>query len=293
MDRYPGYGRNIYADQKVYISGMELAGVQGIEGGYNLPIEPIRALGQGGAIIEEDPGVTTLEANISVDRIVVTNEDPLVNFFVDNDVGISGHLVYDEDKTFAFSRGFIDSYTSSCTVNQIPTLDFSMTVFGGNVGAAGVPTGRSVDKDNPLYVARPGDISVNVSGWECNRIQSYNYDITIGRIPLETIGDDWSPQGFIIEYPIPVNVSFDLEVDSYKSKKFLEFICSPHRQDLEIVLNDCNNTCGLGSGIRTFRAPHARLISYNQVGSIESALKATIEYRSYIPSLTGIKDLIT
>jgi hypothetical protein len=107
------------------------------------------------------------------------------------------------------------------------------------------------------------------------------------------MGDDWSPQGFMINYPIAVNVKFDLEVDSYKAKKFLDYICKPARQDLEIVLNDCNNTCGLGSGIRTFRAPHARLISYNQVGSIDSALTATIEWRSYIPDLTGIKDLIT
>ena len=293
MDRYGGYGRNIYADQRVYISGMELAGDQGVEGGYNLPIEPIRSLGQEGAIISEDPGVTTLEANVTVDRIVVTNEDPLVDFFIDDKIGISGHLVYDEDKAFAFDRGFIDSYTSSCSVNQLPTLDFSMTVFGGNIGAVGVPTGRSVHKDNPVYIARPGDIAVNVSGWECNRVQSYNYDITVGRIPLETVGDDWSPQGFIIEYPIPVNVSFDLEVDSYQSKKFLYFICNPPRQDLEITLNDCNTTCGLGSGISTSRAPQARLISYNQIGSIDSALTATLEYRSYIPSLTGIKDLIT
>ena len=197
-----------------------------------------------------------------------------------------------ENNAFAFDRGFIDSYTSSCSINQIPTLDFAITVYGGNIGAAGVPAAPEVPKDNPLYVARPGDISLNVSGQACNRVQSYSYDISIGRIPLETIGDDWSPQGFIVEYPIPVNVSFELEVDSYKSKKFLEFICEPHRQDLEIVLNDCNNTCGVGSGIRTFRAPHARLISYNQVGSIEQALTATLEYRSYITNITGIKDLI-
>jgi len=292
MDRYPGYGRNIYSDQKVFISGMEIAGVQAVDGTYNLPIEPIRSLGQEGAIINEDPGVTTLEANFTVDRLVVTNEDPLTGFFVDDIVGISGHLKYDENNAFAFDRGFIDSYTSSCSINQIPTLDFAITVYGGNIGAAGVPAAPEVPKDNPLYVARPGDISLNVSGQACNRVQSYSYDISIGRIPLETIGDDWSPQGFIVEYPIPVNVSFELEVDSYKSKKFLEFICEPHRQDLEIILNDCNNTCGLGSGIRTFRAPHARLISYNQVGSIEQALTATLEYRSYITNITGIKDLI-
>ncbi len=291
MDRYCKYGRNIYADQKVFISGMELAGVQSSEGNYGLPIEPIQSLGiQGG--INEDPGVQNLEANFTVDRIVVTNEDPLTGFFVDDILGISGHLIYDEDKAFAFDRGFIDTYTSSCSINQIPTLDFSMTVFGGAIGAEGVPTGRSVAKNNPIYIARPGDISLNVSGADTNRIQSYNYSIEIPRRPLKYLGSEWSPQGFIIDYPIPVNVSFVMEVDDYKGQKFLDMICKEHRQDLEIVLNDCKNTCGLGSGIRTFRAPQARLINYNQIGSIEQALTATVEYRAYVTNITGIKNLI-
>ena len=292
MERYCKYGRNIYADQRVFISGMELAGVQSAEGTYNIPIEPVRALGQGGAIINEDPGVRTLEANFNVDRIVVTNEDPLTGFFKEDKIGLSGHLIYDENKAFAFDRGFIDSYSSACSINQVPTLDFGMTVFGGNIGAAGVPTGRSVAKDNPVYVARPGDISLNVSGYESNRVQAYSYSIIIERTPLHKMGDEWSPQDFIVNYPIPIDITFDLEVDDYKGKKFLEFICQPQRQDLEIKLNDCNNTCGLGSGIRTFKAPQARLISYNQVGSIDQALTATIEYRAYATSVTGIKDLI-
>jgi hypothetical protein len=264
-----------------------------VEGNYNLPIEPIRSLGIEGAIINEDPGVKSLEANFSVDRLVVTNEDPLTGFFRDDSVGISGHLNYDEDNTFAFTRGFIDTYNSSCSINQIPTLDFNMTVFGGNIGADGkVPAAAEVPKNNPIFIARPGDISLNVSGHETNRIQSYSYNIAIERTPLEIMGNEWSPEGFIVNYPIPLDVTFELEVDDYEGKKFLDFICQPHRQDLEIILSDCNNTCGLGSGIRTFRAPQARLRSYNQVGSIDQALTATIEYRSYITSVTGIKELI-
>jgi len=292
MEGHSYYGRNIYADQKVYISGMQIAGVQAVDGRYNLPVTPVKALGQEGAIINEDPGVSSLEANFSVDRIVVTNNDPLTGFFIDDSVGISGHVIYDEDKAFAFDRGFIDSYSSSCAINELPTLDFSMTVYGGNIGGVGVPTGRSIDQNNPLYVARPGDIAVNVSGWECNRVQSYSYEIIVERTPLETIGDEWSPQGFIVQYPIEVNVSFSLEVDGYRSKRFLDFICQPHRQDLEIVLNDCGNRCGLGSGIRTFRAPHSRLISYDQAGSIDSALTANLQYKTYITNVTGIADLI-
>ena len=168
-----------------------------------------------------------------------------------------------------------------------------MTVFGGNIGAVDVPTGRSVDPPAPLYVARPGDITLNVSGWQCNRVQSYSYQISIGRTPLETMNDNWGTPGFIVEYPIPIDITFELDVDSYEAKRFFDFICTPLRQDLEITLNDCNNTCGLGSGIRTFKAPHARLITYNHAGSIETALRATLEYRAYVTSITGIKDLIT
>ena len=97
------------------------------------------------------------------------------------------------------------------------------------------------------------------------------------------MGNKYRPTQFVLSYPIEVNVEFDMVVKDYETSGIYDLICSPHKEDLTIALNDCN-----GSGIRTFFIEQAQFVGYNTTSNIGDNMTVSI---SYLKNLKNTGDL--
>ena len=181
-----------------------------------------------------------------------------------------------------FNKAYINSYSSSCQVGSVPSLDFGLTAYGES-GPNVLKKSRSAEIDDTIVIAMPGSMGIDVDGHETNRIQSFDFSITINRRPINVIGQ-LHPHDFLIEYPIQVDCRYVLHVDDYESHNLWEYACSPKEQNLMLIFRDCSKDIE----IRRFFLPMARLVEYSQNGTINENLEATLTYKSLI---TNIKDL--
>ena len=273
------YGRNIYSDQNVYIGTWgdttlpRLLGVQGFDGDWSLPVSNISAAGYGPVA---DPIEGELEGTVNVTRYVTRSSDPITGLLT---APVSGFLAYGSDgdfsKSFGFARGYVDSLSCSCAVGDVATSDFSMTIYGG----FGKTSTTTSSPSEGVEVARAGDINLNVNGYVTNAVQSYDFALAIQRTPLNTLGNNFKPEDFIVNYPIEVSADFDIIVNDYETSELYDLICSPVLQDLTFELNTCS-----GTNIRKFSMSQAKLISYNTSSAIGDNMTTSISYVKYLKS---------
>lgn len=281
--------RNIYEDQNVYISGYKLRGVQSFDGGFEIPYEPIKVAGIGYLDYSIN---SNLEGSFNVKRFIVGTGDPLTGMF---DTPLSGHLTYKggnpsvarESLRLGFTNGYINSYSSSCAVGQVPALDFGITVYG-DMGSE-VPKAPEGTNDEVLLVPGKGDISFfNVSGEKTNRLQSYDYRITIPRKPIYTLGSGLEPGLFNIDYPIEVELSFNMEIDDFEAADMHDLLCDQPKGDICIVLSGC----GGSEKLREFHAPCPIFLGIQENSAIGEMLSVEIKYKSYIDHISGVPPLV-
>ena len=284
------YYRNKYEDQNVYISGYKLRGVQSFDAGFEIPYEPIKVAGIGYLDYSIN---SNLEGSFNVSRFISsTGGDPLTGMF---NTPLSGHLSYigggpgagSESLSLGFTNGYINSYSSTCAVGQIATLDFGVTVYG-DMGAQ-VPTAPEGTNNDTLMVARQGDITLlNVSGEKTNRVQSYDYRITIPRKPIYTLGSGLEPGLFNIDYPIVVDLAFNIDVDDFEAQDMHDLLCDQPKGDICIILSGC----GGSSKLQEFHAPCPVFLGIQQNSSIKDLLSVDIKYKSYINHISGVPALV-
>ena len=279
-----GYFRNIYGDQNVYISGEKLRGVQSVNASFEIPYDPIKAAGIGYLNYTIN---SNLEGSFNVNRYVVSNEDPLSGLLGSE---ISGHIHYGtgaKPLLLSFNKGYVNSYSSSCAVGNVPNLDFGVVAYG-DMGS-GVSTGIEKPNSETIAIARPGDITLSgVSGHTTNRVQSYSYNISIPRKPIYTLGSGLEPDLFNIDYPIEIDLSFDMHVDDFEVENMHDLLCDQPKNDISIILSGCN----IDYFLRKFIAPKPLFLGIDQNSSINDELSVTLKYKSYINDVRSLPPLI-
>jgi hypothetical protein len=276
-------GRIIHDTQNVYINGERLRGVQTCETSWAGPTSYINAVGvQGGFVgstVEE-----SLQASFDVSRLMVTPHDPLVNLFETVDIG--GEIAYGPSETFSFNKAFISSYSSSCQIGSVPTLDFGLIAYGES-GSNVFKDSREAELDGTIIIAMPGSMVLDVDGYETNRVQSFDFSISVGRKPINVIGK-LHPHDFLVEYPIQVDCRYVLHVDDYESSELWEYVCTPKEQNLNLTFRDCSRD----QEVRRFFMPAARLIEYSQTGTINEDLEATLTYKTLLSDIKDVEKVV-
>ena len=278
------YYRNIYEDQNVYLDGERLRGVQSFDANFEIPYDPIKVAGIGfvGHTINSN-----LEGAFNVGRFVVSNHDPISGMFV---TPFSGHLRYgtgNNSLALSFNNAYINSYNSSCSIGAIPSIDFGANVYG-DMGSFVPTASEQVNIDN-ILIARPGDIILtNVSGERTNRVQSYNYDISINRTPIYTLGSGLEPGLFNIDYPIEINLDFNMHIDDFQTQDMHDLLCDQPKDNISIILSGCNTD----NYIRKFIAPDPLFLGIDQNGAVGDQASIDIKYKSYINDIRELQYLI-
>ena len=267
--------------------GERLRGVQSCTVSWSAPETYVNAVGYEGGFAG-----TTIEdyltSSFEVERLLISEYDPMVDF-LESEV-ISGEI-RSGNNNFAFNRGHITSYSCSCAVGSVPTLNFSIDAYG-EAGGSAPKLGRSKEKNDKIRAALPGSVTLDVAGHSSNSIQSFDILITVGRNTIDQIGS-LSPLGYIIQYPIEVDCQFVMLVQDYDSSNLFDFICNPTIQDLNIKFDSCDSDNSDLSKIRKFFIPSAKLVDFDQEAGIGDSMIATFTYKSLITNIQLLKKIVT
>ena len=276
------YGRNYYPDQQVFIGELgaaatELKGVQSFDGSWSIPYEQMMAAGYdfvGTEVAGE------LVGDVSVSRSIITTGDPITGLL---DVPVSGYLIYGKNesynKVFNFNRGYVTSYSSSCSVGDVASADFSLTAYG-SIGKT-----SSESRSYTEITAEPAiasNISLTSDFGSTNAIQSYSLSVDFTRAPIHRIGEMLAPTEFTTDLPIVGTIEFDVVVNDYEVNDVRDVICSGFTGNLIVDLNTCT-----GGNIRSFKLCDAKLLDSSITAGIGDDMSLSLTYECYYNSVSG------
>jgi hypothetical protein len=275
------YKRNIYDDQFVVINGSQLKGVQSFNGNWSLPKNNMTAAGYESVGSEVEGAIV---GEVSVDRLIVNGSDPIPPLLGSS---INGELIYGPNqaanKSFYFNVGYINSYSSSCSIGEIATSNFGLTAYG-NVGEKGSASSASYAPYSPK-VASANSMTLSTSFGDTNAIQSYDLNLSLNVNPIYKIGSMFIPSKFEIATPIVIETSFEIFANEYEIKNLMDGICgTDFVENLSISLNEkCD-----GPAIETFTLNNAELIDASINATIGSNLSISLQFQNLYSDISTL-----
>ena len=238
-------------ENRFYLNGNAISGVLSVQGNYSVNYGPINTIGVGynKQVMAEVPS-----ASFSVNKYLLYNE-PFLRFTGERPdkqaQRFAGSIDY-FGKSFGFQTGCVNSISLDCSVGEVPQTSIDIQVFGdigktisasGNVGAP--------------YISVPQvkDIILTCSGSSTNRITQFNYNINCPKKPIYLLQPSgfsstgpsgpsgpianfaYVPYEILLELPIEIDASFNLEVDNYEAKKLYEQMTNDIDSAFSISIN--------------------------------------------------------
>ena len=265
--------------EKITINGSGIQGVQSISAQYESVARPLTNLGitemqyapQGAQTANLQ--VNTLFTHTLYPSAPSTSFNVMQNFTGDS--AFSGVVDYGSKK-FIFTEGYMETFSCSCGVGEIPQINTSSIIYGefGTGSLANLPTDHYPSSLNiPSY----SSMEVNLDEFTSNRMTSFSVDIATPRIPIYALDND-KPERVMAGTPVEVNVNFSLDVDDYEieSMRFVPDITTFRNTTLTLKKNNSNTT------LLTYSFDNMLLTSESFQGSAESNAAVNFNLRSFI-----------
>ena len=291
------YENIFYFDQRA------LSGVLAVDGSYNLDYSPINVVGKG-FLKQVMSSVPT--SNMSVSRYM-TYSDPILNATGERlrlAVPFSAGLYY-KNKYFAFDNGYLSSYSVSCSVGEIPSIESQFDIYG-DIGPNFNPSGNK--NVGSVFVPQVKNIVLTTKGSTTNRITQFNIDYSIPKIPVYGLSSSNSHLPIEVHnaYPIEVTSSFTIEVDDYETKSIFADLTNSSASEFSIdvkasILNDIgletaggvqvetSNNEGINSqnkgddpSIFSFSASDAVIVSEQVSSTSDDVMSVNLSYKPYL-----------
>ena len=203
---------NVYSieNQNFYINDSLISGVQDLSISYDNKINP-------SVSIESDSQnyfiSTPIVANLDLNYILSSN-DPFIAYTGSN--SFSGKIEYG-NKFFTFSSGYLSNYSIKYTLNGYPKVNVRSLVFGELGNTSGTFSYRPKLMNN-LNISDPCYVDLDLGEANFNRLESFNLNIDIERLPVYTIGN-YLPDNIVIRYPINISLNFEFSISEYGQEK--------------------------------------------------------------------------
>ena len=203
---------NVYSieNQNFYLNDSLISGIQDLDISYNNNINPSLNIDASNRnYFVSQPAIASLDLSY-----ILSSNDRFINYTGNN--FFSGKLEYG-NKYFTFSSGYINNYSINYRLNQYPIINIKGVILGelGNTSGTFSYMPKSLnnfDVGDNCYV----DLNLNEANF--NRLESFNLNINIDRVPVYTIGN-YLPTSVIIKYPININLVFQFSMSDYNQEK--------------------------------------------------------------------------
>ena len=241
-----------FQEEELYLEGQYIPGVQYVSTSFEYPEEEITAMGFVATVASTEDA--PLKGTFEVNRFIVSNQDLITGQFPH---GLSGHLNYSNNRSYVFETGLIESYSVSCTLNEIPSVNCSFQTWGNVGGYVGDLGGEKNEGD--ILVPSPGDIEILIENCQggsdlnvgTNAVRTFEYSIEIDWEAIKVLGNQ-NPADFFVRYPIYLRAYLEIELNDFVPPNFIDTLCSPIYKDLTLNVNNCSPLCEEKTLIRKF-----------------------------------------
>ncbi len=277
-------GRIRREEQRFFLNGGEVSGLQSISANYELNNVVIKHLGMDKSnYVKRGPKI----ANLSLNYLIITN-DLFLPFTGDS--GFNGYIFKRKDNSqgnYSFTSGYLTSYNTKCSIGGIPEVSVNVGIFG-NVGGLNQNESAQVLSDfdkiqnsgitgGPLLIASPGTLELNIDDALTNRVRSYDLTIDIPRNAVYALGSR-APVSVTTNYPLEVTLNLDYEIDNYVFSNLKESECEKKTRDVSIILKDYNSK----HPILNYSFTGMCLVSEGFSNSVDGNVSVSATYKAYL-----------
>lgn len=220
------YGSKLPKDSALYVNGVGISGIQSMTVSQQTPTRQVStSLGLGWAFAS-----APINRSVSINRIMITSPESGSRILsMDTDVvGVPFSGAIDDpvpDQSISFRSGYVNSFSLSCGIGEIPTTSSSISVYGlyARSGEHLGNTGALIES-----IAAPTTETISVYGeeWLNDRITNFSVEKNIKVEPVYGFSNNELDQVIDIKIlnPIEVEVSFEYEVDEGSMESSGQFV---------------------------------------------------------------------
>lgn len=250
-------------ENKVFISGQELLGVENVNISYSNSSSIARFLGLSTAntLIAGD-----VQKQVSFSRYLIYS-DPILSLTGSSPT--SGSINYN-GQAYGFNSGFLTEYSVNCAVGSVPSINANLSVYGemrsgiNHSGSVAAPT---------IYIPNQGSISLTCDNSTTNRVVGFDYAIKINREPIYKIGSVL-PAEVITDRALEFNASVQIDVDNAFLQNSTGFLSGRRNKTVTFAVKSKDNT----QTIQQLTIPNASLVSETLTSSADGGVKLTLNY---------------
>jgi hypothetical protein len=241
-------------ENKVFISGQELLGVENINISYSQSTAVSRFLGMSTA---QTLIAGETQKQVTFSRYLIYN-DPVLSLTGSSPT--SGSINYN-GQAYGFNSGFLTEYSVNCAVGTVPSTNAALSVYGemrsgiNHSGSVAAPT---------IYI--PNNSTTN-------RVVGFDYSLKIGREPLYKIGSIL-PAEVITDRVIEFSASVQIDVDDAFLQNASGFLSGRQNKTVTFTVKSKDNT----QTIQQLTIPNASLIGETLASSADGGVKLTLNY---------------
>lgn len=251
-------------ENKLFVSGQEILGVESVEVSYsNSPnISKLLGFSRGLTTVNGSP-----QQKISISRNLIY-QDPLINYTEAD--AISGSLNYNSN-SYGFKSGFLDEYMVSCAVGSIPKVSTNITIYDELKTGINNASG-SVSTPN-IYIPNQGSISLSCDNSSTNRVVGFDYSIKTSRKPIYSIGSKL-PTEVVVVGPTEFSASVQVEVDDAFLASGMSFLTIRQNKTVVFTIKSRDNSVIL----QQLSIPNASLVGESLSSNADGGVKITLNY---------------
>lgn len=254
-------------DQVFVVNGVQLSGVDSISINYSVPLENSLTLGSTYGYNLNNP----IQAEISLQRSMLY-QDPLLGFTGDS--SFSGSLSYN-GRSYGFTSGFLNRYSISCTVGEIPSISCGITVYGKLEPSLEVLK----TQENPsIFIPSPRSMTVSGDNTSNNRVKSFSFEYSINRQGIYSLDSAKEVDEVVFLPPVNVAASLTFDAVNMTPENHEFFLQSAEQKNFDISIKSRDNN----SEIIHLTIPNIQEISQELSASSDSSLAIVNNYIGYI-----------
>ena len=245
-------------------SARELSGIDSLDLGYQNAANTLAPLGS-------KLGLTTVggavNQKVSFSRSLIY-DDPVLQFTGESKV-IKGSFNYDNNSSYGFESGYLNSYSVNCAVGSVPRVNASFVVYDemkSGINATGTaPTN--------IFIPSQGSITATCDNSSTNRVVCFDYSLAVTKTPYYTIGSEVPTEVKHIN-PIQYTASVQIEVDDTFLQSGFSFL-DQGREGKTVSFNIKGRD---GTTLQNLSIPKASLVSEDLNASADGTLRLTLNY---------------
>jgi hypothetical protein len=261
------FGQVTNHENKIFISGQEIVGVESMDVSYSNSYSPSRFVGLGTmhAQVSSEPQQT-----ISMSRYLIY-QDPILKYTGQSP--ISGSVNY-QGNSYGFASGFLTDYSINCAVGSIPKINSSISVYSEmktGISASGSAFPPSI------HIPNQGSIVVTCDNSSTNRVVGFDYAIKIPRSPIYKIGSRFASE-VVSALGLEFSASVQIDIDEAFLQNSTDFLVNRQNKTVRLLVNSRDGEIKLQDLV----IPNASLIGETISSSADGGLKLTLNYAGQI-----------